>query len=131
MNPTMNRTRPLVDATETLAQAIVNSPEWEEWRAARSARERDPQIAEWTNELKRLLTARAVTTPASERDTSRIEEDVTMLRKRIARHPASVREQAVAGFLVELLQDANQLISASLGIDFAGTAAPRQGGCCG
>ncbi|MEX2662353.1 MAG: YlbF family regulator [Vicinamibacterales bacterium] len=127
----MTQQRSLVDAAETLAQAIINSPEWEEWRAARAAREGDPEIAEWTNQVKRLLTSRALTASSSERDASRIEEDVTTLRQRVARHPASVREQAAGGLLVELLQDANQLISGSLGIDFAGTAAPRQGGCCG
>lgn len=131
MTPTVTRTRPLVDAAESFAQSIVNSPQWEEWRAARSARERDPEIVAWTDELKRLMTSRALTASSSGREASRIESQVEALRQRIARHPASRREQSAGGVLVELLQEANQLVSTSLGIDFAATAVPRQGGCCG
>jgi cell fate (sporulation/competence/biofilm development) regulator YlbF (YheA/YmcA/DUF963 family) len=131
MNPTLHVTRSLVDAAESFAQAIVNSPEWEEWRAARAARERAPDVVRWTRELNQVMTSRAVTASLSAAEASRLQDRIASLQQSIARHPASAREQAAGSALVQLLQEANQLVSTSLGVDFAGSAAPRQGGCCG
>jgi formate-dependent nitrite reductase cytochrome c552 subunit len=126
------RNTALVAICESFAQGLVNTPEYEEWRAARAAREGDAEVAALTADVKRLGADLRLAQGRRDPVAASLEQRYAAAQTRLQTHPAAVRQQAAARTLIEMLRDANTLLSGSLGVDFAATAAPpRQGGCCG
>jgi len=122
----------LIGICESFAQGLVNTPEYEEWQAARTAREGDAEVAALAADLKRLGADVALAQGRRDPTAGSLKQRYAALQSGLQTHPASVRQQAAAQTLIEMLREANTLLSGSLGIDFAATAAPpRQGGCCG
>jgi len=121
----------LTAACEMFAQALVNMPEYEEWQAARAARTSEAELADLSAELKQVNVDWRLAKAKEDPGAAALEQRSVELQARVQEHPASLRQQAAALALIEMLREVNQLVSASLGVDFAATAAPRQGGCCG
>jgi hypothetical protein len=128
---TISATTGLVESCDTFAQALINRPEHEEWRAARVAREGDTEVAALSADLKRIGADFRLAQARRDPTAGSLEQRYAMLQTRLQTHPASVRQQVAAQTLIEMLREVNTLLSGSLGVDFAATAAPRQGGCCG
>ena len=121
----------LVAICESFAQALINTPEYEEWRAARAARERNAEVAALTADLKRLGADLRLAQDRRDPMATSLRQRYATTQTRLQTHPAAVRQQAAAGTLIEMLRESNRLLSGALGVDFAATAAPpRQGGCC-
>lgn len=121
---------PVQLAAQALGRAIQTSPEWREFESAQRAAQNDPELAMQRERLRRLserwnrARAEGRGLPGKEALES------ASLQESVRGHELFRREQAAAGALVALLQEANRTISQLLEIDFAATAAPR-GGCCG
>ncbi len=128
---TISTMQGLAAICESFAQGLLGTFEHEEWRAARDAREGNDEIAALSAEMKRLSAdfrlAKARRDPAA----AALEQRYAAMQTQVQTHPAAVRQQVAAQALIEMLREANKLVSGSLGVDFAATAAPRQGGCCG
>lgn len=121
----------VITAAEALGRAIRLSPEWRDLEAARAAFEADRELMALV-ERYRTLSARWRAAKAEGRALSGSEAvELANLQEKIQRHTLSLRQQDAIAALVGLLQQANQVISQELGLDFAASAAPRGGGCCG
>jgi len=126
------RNTALVATCESFAQGLANTPEYEEWRAARAARESDTEVASLSADLKRLGADLRLAQGRRGPVAASLEQRYAATQARLQNHPAAVRQQAAARTLIDMLREANTLLSSSLGVDFAATAAPpRQSGCCG
>ncbi len=125
------RNTALVATCESFAQGLANTPEYEEWRAARAARESDTELASLSADLKRLGADFRLAQARLDPTVGALEQRYAELQTRLQTHPASVRQQVAAQAMIEMLREANTLLSVALGVDFAATAAHRQGSCCG
>ncbi len=121
----------VLEAAETLARAILASPEWRELVSAQTTAEQDSRLPVLLARYRELSCAQrdAQETGETFRGTAMVE--LLMLRDQIQRHELYVRQQEAGGAVVGLLQRINRTISEPLGLDFASSAAPSRGGCCG
>lgn len=111
-------------AAEALARALRDSQEWRAYSHAQEAAEKDAQLSGWLSRYQQLNQADFGD------PTGRTMSELTTLRDQIQRNPLYRQQQDAGAGLVAALQDANRIISAGLGLDFAKNAAPRSG-CCG
>ena len=123
--------RSLAAAAGALASAIQEEPQWRAWRDAQDALGRDPDLTGLFTRFETLSERwRQVKSMRGELPGKDVME-MAQVREKIMAHPLLVRREDAEKGMLELLQEVNTSISDKLGIDFAASAAPRQGGCCG
>jgi cell fate (sporulation/competence/biofilm development) regulator YlbF (YheA/YmcA/DUF963 family) len=118
-------------AATALARAIQETPEWIELRSAQQAFEADPDVTRLMSRYQELFgrwrSAQARGSGLSGNEAM----ELAQVQEDIQEHPLFLRHQGAMGELAAVLQRANEVLSSELGIDFAASAAPRRGGCCG
>ena len=132
MATTVSRTELTVaEAAEAFAQAMHDSPEWRRWSDARERFEADPQSRQTQQRLGELShkfqSARAQGKGLFGPDLA----ELNRLQSEVQTSPLAKERDQAASALVQFLQNANRLLSGTLGVDFAANAAPRQSSCCG
>ena len=132
MNHTENTTvTTAIEAAEILARAIQRTPEWKAFQNARGAVERDAELQDLFTRYRRLAQSWRLAQQQGRGLAGKAAMDLPQLQSRIEANATYQLQQQAGSALVALLQKLNQAISAELGLDFAATAAPRRGGCCG
>jgi len=119
------------EAAETLARAILASAEWRELRSAQTAAEKDPRLPDLLARYRKLSFAQTDAQATGEAFAGPALVELITLQDRIRRHELYVRQQEAGNAVVGLLQRINKTISERLGFNFASSAAPSRGGCCG
>ncbi len=126
----IHRTKAL-EAAAVLAEAIQGSAEWREVVNAQHAAEQDARFTKMLARHKELLRAQRNAHAGGQAIGGQAMVEMIALQDKIQRHELLVRQQAAWQALVGFLQRINHVISEDLGLDFAGNAVPRRGGCCG
>ncbi len=122
----------VLQAARELAQTLQATKEWQEWRSAGAAFERDAELVALTERYRTLAerwrSARASGKALAGTDAVELAEVVEKTRE----HPLFSRQQRAEEDVMALCLETNQVISEVLGMDFASNAAlPGGGGCCG
>lgn len=118
-------------AAQALAKAIQASPAWKTWEEACARFDRDPEMRGVRARLQEL-SMRFHQERAQGRGFFGPEvAEMNRLQMQIQQSPLAQRRDEAAQALLRFLQATNQVLSDALGIDFAASAAPRGGGCCG
>lgn len=118
------------EALTTLAESIQATESWQEWNGAQRALEADAAVMGLFARYEELTTAMQ---DAKDRGSGLPGEqmvELAQVRDGIINHPLYIRREDASKELTRLFQGMNSLLSKSLGIDFAATAAPRNS-CCG
>lgn len=132
LNPTeAARSHTIEEAAVALAEAIQQTSEWREMREAREVADNDERLAGLMTHYEELSRARQKAQAGGRTWAGQQMVEWITLRDQILNHAVYQRLQAAGSAVVQLLQRTNQAVSEHLGVDFAGTAAPRGGGCCG
>ena len=132
MTTTSTTTAPLAASCGAFAQALMSTPEYEAWRAARADRERDADVAGLRADLRRLGVELRLAQERRDPEATSLTQRYAAVQSDLQTHPAAVRQQEAARALIEMLRLANTLLRGALGVDFAAMAAPpKGGGCCG
>jgi len=118
-------------AADALAQAIQQTPQWEEWENARAAFDRDDDVKRLRARLERVASRWRAAQAAGKGLIGQEARELAEAQEALQGHALFVRQQEAGRQLVVLFQQTNELISSMLGIDFAANALPRGGGCCG
>ncbi len=119
------------NAAAALAQSIHTSPEWLELLKVQKASKADASFARMVarhNELADLQKQSKGNGQGLDRKSL---VEFIALRDQLHRHELYVRQQEAWDAVVALLGHVNETLSRELGFDFASTASPRKGGCCG
>jgi cell fate (sporulation/competence/biofilm development) regulator YlbF (YheA/YmcA/DUF963 family) len=132
----MARTRAGVDgavfqAADGLVEALQHTPEWEEWENAKAAFDRDEELKKLRQRLEELTGRWRQAQGMGKGLTGGEATELAGLQEKLHTHALFQRQQDAGRQLVALFQQANDLISNLLGIDFAANAVRRGGGCCG
>lgn len=124
-------TSQVAQAAQVLAGAIQASPVWQEWEHACATFESDPELRKAMARLQQLsLQFRQARTQGRGFFGPDLAE-MNRLQTQIQQSPLAQKRDAAAQALLSFLQATNRILSDALGIDFAASAAPRGGGCCG
>ncbi len=121
----------VVQAAKALAEAIQGSPAWQAWEQACARFESDAELRRAMERLQQLsmqfrqarAQGRGLFGPAM--------AEMNRLQMEIQQSPLAQKRDQAAQALLSFLQATNRVLSDALGIDFAASAAPRGGGCCG
>lgn len=132
----MARTRAGVDgavfqAADGFVEALQHTPEWEKWESAKAAFDRDSQVAAWRNRLEQLSGAWQRARASGRGLAGQEAIELAELQEKLQSHALFVKQQEAGRQLVTLFQQANDLMTSMLGIDFAANAVRRGSGCCG
>lgn len=120
-----------VEAAEILAHAIQATPEWEEFQSSQGTFERDTEVQELISRYRQLAQLWRAAQQRGQGLMGKAAMELPRLQSQIEANANYQRQQGAGRAVVALLQKVNQAISTELGLDFAGNAAPRGGGCCG
>ncbi len=124
-------TMTVAEAAEAFAHAIHDSAEWRRWSGARERFDADPQLRQTQQKLgelsRKFQSARAQGKGMFGPDLA----ELNRLQSEVQTSPLAKERDEAATALIQFLQDANRLLSETLGVDFAANAAPRQSSCCG
>jgi cell fate (sporulation/competence/biofilm development) regulator YlbF (YheA/YmcA/DUF963 family) len=118
-------------AAEVLARALRGTHEWEEWRAAKSAFDGDADLARLLARYRELAGRWRIAQARGGGMMGPESTELAEVQEKIQGNALFSRHQEAGNALMEMLRQANRVLSDKLGIDFAANAAPRGGGCCG
>ncbi len=121
----------LYEAAAVLAQSIKSSAEWREWVDAQKAGEADERFARMAARQHALARIQQSGRGDGQGLDGKSLVELIALGEQLRGHELYLRQQQAGNAVVRLLQRINESISVDLGLDFASSAAPRRGGCCG
>ncbi len=121
----------IAEAAEVFARAILDSAEWRRWSGARERFDADTNIRQAEQRLaelsRKFQSARTQGRGLFGPDLA----ELNRLQGELQSSPLAHERDRAGVALMQLFQDANRLLSDTLGVDFAANAAPRQSSCCG
>lgn len=120
----------LNDAITGFAHTLMATPEWRAMLEAQRAFEHDEELTRLLSRYS-VLARRQQRQEPSARLTEEEHRELVALETQIQQHPLFLRREASLQTMQTLCYETNQVLCGILGIDFAATAAPRRGGCCG
>ena len=122
LEPTVND---LKGAIDNLVAAIRTDKLWCAWRKAEEELASDAELTVMIARYNARMEA------WDRQGAEETDHELVELAEHIQNHRL-VREQSKArADITRFLQNVNVMLSEELGMDFASTAAPRRGGCCG
>lgn len=124
--------RTVIEAAEAMAREIQESFEWRRWEEARAHFDNDPGMIQASRRLRELTREFRMAQAQGKGLVGPDLAEMDRLQSEVQSSPLTRERDASAQALLEYLRDVNRVLSDGLGVDFAATAAPRQGrGCCG
>ncbi len=117
-------------ALAAFAEAIRATETWQEWNSAQRALEADAALMQFLARYEELFAAMRDAKEQGGGLSGEQMAELAQVREGILSHPLYVRREDASEQLERLFQGMNVLLSKSLGVDFATTAAPV-GRCCG
>lgn len=121
----------LVQAVDLLADTLKHSPEWEAWQTTREVVAKDRDLTQLRARLQDLTGRWQVARVTGHGFGGPDANELATIKEKLKKHPLLLRQEEAGQRLVALLQEANDLMTSMLGVDFAVNAARRTGGCCG
>lgn len=114
-----------------LAAAIQEAPAWKAWQEALKAFEQDTATGELMKRYQAAIREVRRLRAAGQELDGPVAEEWTSVQEAIRANEIVMRREEAASTMVEMLQEVNETLSDALGLDFAGSASSKCGGCHG
>lgn len=121
----------LMTATTDLAAAIQDAPAWKAWQEAQQVFEQDTAVSALMQRYQAAIREVRKLRSSGQELTGPVSEEWTAVQDLIRKNEVIMRREEAASSMLEMLQEVNATLSDTLGLDFAGSASSKCGGCSG
>ena len=121
----------LLSAAADLAAAIQQAPVWKAWREAHQAFEQDADVSALMQRYQAAIREVRKLRASGQELNGNVAEEWAAVQDLVRKNAIIARREEAASAMLEMLQEVNETLSEALGLDFAGSASSKCGGCHG